>query len=406
METGEKPQPFNYLFGLVCLAVVFCVVWLLWFIFMDPNKSWFKLYTPMYGFSLVVTWFSAIILMTTVADYYPFHLPGKTTFFRGILLTAVSIFLMLFLVYVFFWGFIGKFGVAYFSPKSIVAGGGIGAEAYNAREIASRAIVYFFGAFLWWALVWRVGFGDWPWLNATRGTVAWSRLVTVLLFSIVTYSLVFHPHVCYLFYPAQTKAGVEPWWISLAKTGDAFFNLGLILCILFWIVISDLLWEGRPWSRLERNGQGTLAKGLVTFLGTFILGVILFVILLKVMNIPWGEAFEGGQYTDGPNFRYIHAGEIAGFFILAAFIWSTYFNNAPRLSGLWARGIIRTAISLAGGILIYLFYYSPATTFFLGKVPGVGQPDDSPLVWTILFLSIILVHRDFGGTWPLRKKAL
>ncbi len=92
MEAEKKLQKFNYIAGLVCLAVVFCVVWLLWFIFMDPNKSWYKLYTPMYGFSLVVTWFSAIILMTTVADYYPFHRPGKTTFFRGMLLTAVSIF--------------------------------------------------------------------------------------------------------------------------------------------------------------------------------------------------------------------------------------------------------------------------------------------------------------------------
>jgi len=134
--------------------------------------------------------------------------------------------------------------------------------------------------------------------------------------------------------------------------------------------------------------------------------VLLFVILLKVMNIPWGEAFEGGQYTEGPNFRYIHAGEIAGFFILAAFILDTYFNNAPRLSGLWARGIIRTVICLAGGILINLFYYSPATTFFLGKVSGVGQPDDSPLVWTILFLCLILIHRDFWGAWPLRRKTL
>lgn len=406
MEAEKKLQKFNYIAGLVSLAVVFCVVWLLWFIFMDPNKSWYKLYTPMYGFSLVVTWFSAIILMTTVADFYPFPRPGKTSFSRGILLTVVSILLMLFLVYGFFWGFIGKFGVAYFSPKSIVAGGGIGAEAWNAREIASRAIVYFFAAFLWWALFWRLGCGDWPWLGANRGTVAWSRLVMVLLFSIITYSLLFHPHVCYLFYPAQSKAGVEPWWISFAKTGDAFFGLGLVLCILFWIVISDLLWEGRPWSRLERNGQGTWAKGLVTLIGTFILGVILFVILLKVMNIPWGEAFEGGQYTEGPNFRYIHAGEIAGFFILAAFILDTYFNNAPRLAGLWARGIIRTVICLAGGILINFFYYSPATTFFLGKVPGVGQPDDSPLVWTILFLCLILIHRDFWGAWPLRRKIL
>jgi UDP-N-acetylmuramyl pentapeptide phosphotransferase/UDP-N-acetylglucosamine-1-phosphate transferase len=137
---------------------------------------------------------------------------------------------------------------------------------------------------------------------------------------------------------------------------------------------------------------------------TLILGLILFWVLLQIMNIPWGEAFEGGQYTDGPNFRYLHTGEISGFFILAAFILSTYFNNVPRLSNMAARGLVRAIIAIAGGIVIYFFYYSPATTFFLGKVAGVAQPDDSPLVWTLLFLSIILIHRDFWGAWPLRKK--
>ena len=227
METGGKTKTSNYILGLVSLAVVFCVVWLLWFIFMDPNKSWYQLYTPMYGFSLVVTWFSAIILMTTVADYYPFQLPGETAFSRGILLTAVSILLMLFLVYVFFWGFIGRLGVAYFSPKSIVAGGGIGAEAFNAREIASRAIVYFFAAFLWWALVWRVGFGDWPWLGANRGTVAWSRLATVLLFQSSPIAFCSIPTSATCFIRHKPRPVWNPGGSPLPKQGMLFFGLGL-----------------------------------------------------------------------------------------------------------------------------------------------------------------------------------
>lgn len=408
MELAANNKKFSYILGLVSLVVVFCVVWLLWFLFMDPNKGLFlKLYTPMYGFALIVALFSGIILMTSVANYYPFSIPreGETNLSRGILLTIVSIVLMLFFVYVLFWGFIGKFGIAYFSPKMIVASGGIGAEAWNGREIASRAIVYFFTAFLWWALFWRLALGDWPWLNADRGTVAWSRLAMVLIFTIITYILMFHPHICYMFYPPQNKAGVEPWWISIAHTGDAFWSLGLVLCSLFWIVASDLCWEGWPWNLIKaETGWGVFIKGLVTALGTIILGIILFWILVKIMNIPWGEAFEGGQYTDGPNFRYLHTGEISGFFILGAFVWSTYFNNVSWFSSPWLKGLIRAVISIIIGILVYLFYYSSATTFFLGKVAGVAQPDDSPLVWTILFLSIILIHRDFWGAWPLRKK--
>ena len=50
---------------------------------------------------------------------------------------------------------------------------------------------------------------------------------------------------------------------------------------------------------------------------------------MQIMNYFWDEPFMGGQYTDGPDFRFIHAGEICGFFVLAAFILKHYFNNFP-----------------------------------------------------------------------------
>ena len=404
-ESIDSEKNFNYLFGLINLAVVFCIVWLLWYVFLHPNTV-MKLYTPMYGFSLIVALLTVIVLINNVAGYYPFAesaSEGMGLFARGIILTVVSILLMLVLVYGFFWGFIGKFGIAYFSPQSIIASGGIGAEIFVARENASTAIVYFCTAFLWLAIFWRVGFNRWPWQNADRGVLAWSRLFTILFFVSIAYAVMFHPHVCSLFYPAQSKAGVEPWWAEFAGTGSAFFSLGLVLCTLFWIIASDLLWEGYPWKLMEKDGEGTFLKGVVAFFVTLALGMILLFILFKVMNYFWDEAFMGGQYTDGPDFRYIHAGEISGFFILAAFILKNYFNNFPKFGGIWSRAIIRTAITVIGGMLIYLFYFSPAATFFLGKVYGFAQPGDTPLVWTILFLCVIMVQCDFFEGWPLRR---
>jgi amino acid transporter, AAT family len=402
VQTGKK---FNYFFGLINLVVVFCIVWLLWYIFMNPNTV-LKLYTPMYGFSLVVGFLAAIVLLNNVAGGYPFPEASTSTFGqipRGIAMTGVAILLMFFLVYIFFWGFIGKFGIAYFSPQSIIASGGQGAEIFNARENASTAIVYYFTAFLLVALFWSTGFGRWPWQNDDRGVMAWSRLFAVTIFSSIIYILLFHPHVCYLFYPAQDKAGVESWWADLAGTGSAFFGLGLVLCILFWIVASELLWEGYPWKYLEKEGESTWAKGVVVFIVTFTLGVIVLFILMKIMNYFWDEPFMGGQYTDGPDFRFIHAGEICGFFILAAFILKHYFNNFPNMKTLWVGALVRTILAIAGGMLCYWFYYSPLATFFLAKVPGIAQPGDTSLVWTILFLSVIMVQAEFFEGWPLKK---
>jgi AAT family amino acid transporter len=402
---ADTEKNFNYFFGLLNLAAVFCIVWFLWYIFMNPDTV-MKLYTPMYGFSLVVVFLSSIILMTSVVEYSAFieKIPAaENIIWRGIIMTIVAFILMLLLVYVVFWGFIGKFGIAYFSPDSIVAGGGIGAEPWAARENASIAILYFFTAFLWIALFWNVGCGRWPWQKSSSGVIAWSRVFAIFFFTSIVYTLLFHPHVCYLFYPAQTKAGVASWWAEFAGTGSAFFGLGLVLCTLYWIIISDMLWEGYPWKWFEKDGEGTFVKALITFIVTFVLGMIMVFILIKIMNVVWDEAFVGGQYTDGPDFRYLHAGEIGAFFILAAFILKNYFNNFPNAGPLWLKAIIRTVIAMAIGMLIYWFYYSPLAVFFLARVEGFAQPDDKSLVWVLLFLSIIMIQWEFFEGWPLKK---
>jgi hypothetical protein len=59
---------------------------------------------------------------------------------------------------------------------------------------------------------------------------------------------------------------------------------------------------------------------------------------------------------------------------------------------------------MAGGMLFYWFYYSPLATFFLGKVPGVAQPGDTSLVWTILFLNVVMIQTDFFEGWALKKR--
>ena len=406
--TAQTGQKFNYFFGLINLAVVFCIVWFLWYVFMNPNTI-MKLYTPMYGFSLVVGFLTAVVILNNVADSYPF--PARSTesfgsFARGLVMTVVAILIMFFLIYVFFWGFIGKLGIAYFSPQSIIASGGQGAEIFNARENASTAIVYYFTAFLLVALFWGTGFDRWPWNKVDRGVMAWSKLFAITFFSGIVYTILFHPHVCYLFYPAQDKAGVESWWANFAGTGSAFFGLGLVLCILFWIVASDLLWEGYPWKRLEKDGESTWFKGAVVLIVTFALGVMTLFVLLKMMNYFWDEPFMGGQYTDGPDFRFIHAGEICGFFVLAAFILNNNLKKFPNLNSLWLSAVMRTLLAMGGGMLFYWFYYSPLATFFLAKVPGIAQPGDTSLVWTILFLSVVMVHSNFFEGWPLKNSEL
>ena len=104
MDTAiNAEERFNYGLGLINFVVVFGIVWLMWYIFMNPNTV-MKLYTPMYGFALLVVLLSSIVLIANVAGYYPFADPSAdgNRVGRGILLTVAAFVLMLFIHYVIF----------------------------------------------------------------------------------------------------------------------------------------------------------------------------------------------------------------------------------------------------------------------------------------------------------------
>ncbi len=387
--------------GIVNLGAVFALVTGLWFVFLHPNGV-FAFYTPMYGFSLVVALVAAIVIIAKLVEFYPLQSVAWPDPVRGAVLTAIAAVMAILIVRVFFWHFIGRLGITYFSPYSIVAAGGVGAEFFNARENASTAIIYVLTAFLWIALVWSIGFGRWPWLNDSAGVRAWSRFASVTLIATIVYVVLFHPHVCALFYPAQTMAGVAPWWAEFAETASAYFNLGLVLCTVLWIVVSEVLWDRRPWRWLDRDGQPGFLSGAFATIGTIVLGTLTTWIALKVMNAVWMEPFEGGQYTEAPYFRYLHAGEIAGFGMLGAFATRAYLDRSLSRLTPAPTFAVRTLLAAAVGVAAYLFYYSSAGTALLGRVPGIGQPEDTPLVWTLLFIAVILCQMEFFRGWPLR----
>lgn len=392
----RRTEASRWALGAVNLAAAFAIAWALWWLLLHPNGV-LKLYTPMYGFSLVTALVAVLVAMapdggageSTRTTRLP--LPA-----RGALATGLAVGLTALLVHGFFWGFLGRFGVTYFSPRGIIAAGGVGAEFFNARENASTAIVYLAAAFVWMALLLSLGFRSWPWRAVPAGTRAFSRLSVATLLAVVAYAVLFHPHVTQLFYPAQTFAGVPPWWAEVAQTGSAYFNLGWMMAAVAVLVLVEVTWGGWPWRLLGEAGP---LRGLAALAGSLALAGVLTALALKAMDAAWGEPFQGGQYTDAPYFRYLHVAELAGFLVLSAFALDTFFPPPRSAAGRAAR----TAAAVAGMAALHLFYYSSWATALLGKVPGVAQPEDTPLVWTLLLLAVVLVQRDLFGGWPLRR---
>jgi amino acid transporter, AAT family len=313
-HSGKKGG-FNYLAGLTNLVVVSLVTWFFYHIFLHPEPI-LKTILIINGLTFEVVFLSIVIMIAYMIGFYPDSIQKLHPISRGVLLLLISILLVVVVYFIIFRNVIGRFGVAYFSPVSILASGGTGAEPLNALMQSSEAILYFHIGFIWMAFLWKLSAGDWPWNDCTHSVVAFSRSITILFVATITYTILFHPVICYLFYPPQNKAAVKPWWGNIASTGSVYFHLGWILCTLAWIIISIFLWEGYPWKLINKEKKGSMVRVGATSLGTLFLGIITMIISMKIMNLFWGEAFPGGQYTDGIDFRYIRAGEICSFFIL------------------------------------------------------------------------------------------
>ncbi len=396
-------ERFNYPLGVAAFGCFILLNLALWRFFFAPTHGVMKLFTPMYGLSIVAFLLSCIICLTDV-----FELENPTfKVRRGLLLSLASLALFFAVYYGFFWNFLGRFGVTYLSPEAIIRAGGTGAEIWNARENASTAITYLATAMIFVALVWNSGLRSWPWGAAARPVRGWSRFFAVSFISLIVYAVLFHPHVTALFVPKQSFAGVDPWWEGMAMTSSAFYHLGWMMMAVAVLVLFAHSFEGRPLSLVPAGNGKTGLRLALTLVLSVGLGFLIFWLLEAVMTYFWDEPFLGGNYTDDPRFRHLDVAEIATFAIAAVYLWKLYFGNWPRRFPALVNYAVRFVIVglLTGGF--WFFYYSDSLgPRFVDRVPGIGNVDDTALCWGLMTVILLIVHDRLFGGWPLRKRSL
>ncbi len=389
-----------YLSGLIAFIVMIVINFALWRLFFAPTNGVFKLFTPMYGLSLVGLAFYTVMLMSDVFGYD--NDSGNMGTALILLISSIVIFYLIY--YLFFWNFLGKFGIAYFSPQAQVAAGGTGMEMWNARENSSLAILYIVTALIWVSAIWNAGFGNAPWDDLSQRVIGTSKFFAIAFLSIIVYSLLFHPNVTALFVPKQIYAGVLPWWEGPAMTSSSFYHLGWMFGGLFLIMFLHDCAEGFPFNLISTKKSGSIWGLLVALIITVAGGFLFLYIAEAIMTYFWYEPFTGGNYTDDPRFRHLHVAEIAAFFMLAMVIVKVFFNNIIQGSSKLLNTIVRFIIIPCAGMLIYWFYYCEILgPKFVDRVPGVGSIEDTSLCWTIMSITLIMIYDKFFNAFPLRK---
>ena len=101
-NTDQPSKKYGFAIGIIPFASITLLVFVLWYLFMHANGI-MKLYTPMYGFSLVAMLMVSVVLISKVLDFYPFgpsSIEGNSRLIRGLAFSAIAVALAIFLVYV------------------------------------------------------------------------------------------------------------------------------------------------------------------------------------------------------------------------------------------------------------------------------------------------------------------
>jgi AAT family amino acid transporter len=370
--------------AIVCLIFTLAIFYATWWIFQDP-RGWMRMYTPYVGYSYTRWWLIVLIWMVYIFNYWPFRrawLEKAHPLLKGVVLTAISVGVLYVLIKGFFEGLVGNYGLAYFNPKQLLKLPGI--TEFFAVEYAALACLMFAAIASWLSPAWIVACEEAPWQDLrqpAKGISIW--LVTFFLSTLI-------------YFPWQYFTSIAPpYWEKFANTVSGNFHVSWIMCCTVSVWLVETIWERYPFSLIRRNSL----RRLVAFFGIIAIAFAMHFFLYFAQELTWGPAIRGTRRAFAPDWRWLHVGEMAVFFLVPALFITFYCGNWPRKYSLPVNVLIRTVITLFAASLLYIFYYK-TSHLFLGTQKGFSHPQQFPMIPTIWLIDIWLAHHWFMDNWP------
>jgi AAT family amino acid transporter len=383
--------------GLANLIVLLIAVFAIWWVFFS-NAGIFKLYTPLLGFSIVIWTLLVILWQVELFDFWPFK-PGflreTNPLAKGAVLTAITIIVYLVVAIGIVFFVIGQLGVTYFNWNSLVKYGEIGQDVVSTRETTSWAMISLSVPFFLISVWFMFGVGEdlFPELKQPKRGVATIGLIAVI--GILLYAIFFHPHIGAMFYPKQIYTAVPPWWQGFAHTNSSEFSLGILFCSVIGVFYAFHMWDGQPFNLVKKQP----GRFIFFAVASLIIGYSIFQGQLFVFDYLWDEAYVGGQNEMNYGWRYSHTVTMANFILVIAIMQNVYFGKAYAKLPCIVRGIIKTVIAVAMGLLFAWAYYKWAP-LLLGVTRGVSHPSENAAAFLIMVINLLMIQDYFMDGWP------
>jgi len=386
--SGPWPLLANCLF----IAVVFYSTW---WIFQDP-RGILRLYTPYVGYMICRWMLILLIWVAYIFDFWPFKrswLDRAHPALKGVVLTLFSVAAMLLLIKGFFMEMLGNFGISYFSPARLESMGIVG---FYAWEYATEAIMMFAAIASWLSPSWVVACENAPWGGLKQPARGITIAIVTFFLSMVVYFLTMHSHMAILFYPWQQYTAITPpYWESFANTVSGNFHIAWIMCCTVIVWQFETIWERYPFNLIKTDWLRRTAS----FFGIIAIAVCLCFFLYYAQDLVWGETVRGTRRDMAPDWRWLHVGEMAIFWLVPTLFLNFYLGNWPTKFSRPVNVFLRTVITGLLAVCLYVVYYKTAH-LFLGTQKGFSHPQQFPMIPTIWLVNIFLINVWFMDGWP------
>jgi AAT family amino acid transporter len=384
--------PWPALVNTLIMAVFFYVTW---WIFQDP-RGIFRMYTPYVGY-MVCRWMLILFIwLAYIFDFWPFKrtwLERTHPLIKGAVLTLVSVAAMVLLIKGFFIDFLGNYGIAYFNPERLEA---MGITEFYALEYATEAIMMFAAIASWLSPSWVVACEGAPWNKLKQPAKGLTILLVTFFLSMIVYFVTMHSHMAILFYPWQQYTAITPpYWEGFANTVSGNFHIAWIMCCTVVVWQFETIWERYPFNLIKTDWLRRTAA----FFGIILIALALCFFLYYAQDLVWGETVRGTRRLAAPDWRWLHVGEMAIFWLLPTLFLSFYCGNWPNNFSRPVRVCIRTFLTAALAVVVYVIYYK-TSHLFLGTQKGFSHPQQFPMIPMIWLINIFLINMWFMDGWP------
>ena len=366
-----------------------------WWIFQDP-RGIMRMYTPYVGY-MVCRWLLVIIIwIAYIFDFWPFNrqwLRNTNPLLKGIIFTTITAVFFILVLKVFFQTILGEYAISYFSPDRLEQ---LGIIPFYADEYSAQAILMFAAIASWLSPAWVVAAESSPWENLKQPVKGFTILMFTFFISTLVYFVAFHSHMAILFDPWQKFAAITPpWWENFADTVHGNFNIAWIMCCTVIVWMYETIWERYPFSLIKTDW----IRRVTSFFGIIVISVSLSFFLYYAQELVWGEAIRGSRRIMAPDWRWLHVGEMAIFWLVPALYIHFYMQDCVTKYSKPINVLLRNIITIVAAIAIYYVYYKTAH-LFLGTQKGFSHPQQFPMIPMIWLINVMLINHWFMDNWP------